>query len=84
MIFDPAAAGLPVGVPLTVVETGLAPFEIIDLFNFGPLNYPAPSILAAGGQTFSITGSFAVVPEPSSALLLSIGMIAIAALIRRR
>lgn len=67
VIYDAAAAVLPLG-PTPVVSSGAALLSIIDP---NPLYVDLDSVVAAQGQTFSITGTFAVlVPEPSAIFLL--------------
>lgn len=60
VISDPAAASFGVG-PLNVVPIpGVAQLDIIDLVDVGPMFLDAPSLIAAAGNAFSITGTFSV------------------------
>ena len=85
VILDAAAVGLPIGELEVRSFPGVAQLDIVDVFDVGPGMLPAPSLIAAQGNVFPITGTFSVVPEPSTLLVFSGGLIGLLAYgLRRR
>ena len=75
-----AGLGITDGDPLPVGPAGEAVLSLIDA---RPLDN-SPSLIASQGENFSINGTFALVPEPSTLALLGTGVLGLLAYRWRR
>ncbi len=85
-LFDPAAAAFVGNNDLRTPQNGVVRFDFAELAGFNGLTtgagYVFNSALTADSDVYRI--SFAVVPEPETAVLIAVGLFAVAGASRRR